>query len=94
MKICACVIEMRLPSARSLKQKRGQLRSLLARLQREFNLAVSESGHNNLWQSAQIAMVAVSNEQAVAEQVLRRAVLWIEKNRQDLEVVAAEIEWR
>ena len=85
---------MRLPSARSLKQKRGQLKSLLARLQREFNLAVSESGHNNLWQSAQIAMVAVSNEQAVAEQVLRRAVLWIEKNRPDLEVVAAEIEWR
>ena len=94
MKIGACIIEMRLPSARSLKQKRGQLKSLLARLQREFNLAVSESGHNNLWQSAQIAMVAVSNEQAVAEQVLRRAVLWIERNRPDLEVVAAEIEWR
>lgn len=94
MIIGACVIEMRLPSARSLKQKRGQLRSLLARLQREFNLAVSESGHNNLWQSAQIAMVAVSNEQAVAEQVLRRAVLWIEKHRPDLDVVAAEIEWR
>jgi len=36
---------------------------------------VAESGHNNFWQSAQITIVAVSNEQAVTEQVLRRAVL-------------------
>ncbi len=94
MIIGACVIELRLPAARSLKQKRGQLQSLLTRLRGEFNLAVAESGHNDVWQSAQIAMVAVSNERAAAEKVLRRAVLWIEKHRPDLDVVAAEIEWR
>ena len=94
MIIGACVIELRLPAARSLKQKRGQLQSLLTRLRREFNLAVAEIGHNDVWQSAQIAMVAVSNERAAAEKVLRRAVLWIEKHRPDLDVVAAEIEWR
>ena len=55
---------------------------------------MAESGHNDVWQSAQIAMVAVSNERAAAEKVLRRAVLWIEKHRPDLDVVAAEIEWR
>ncbi|HJO33966.1 MAG TPA: DUF503 domain-containing protein [Anaerolineales bacterium] len=94
MIIGACVIELRLPAARSLKQKRGQLQSLLTRLRREFNLAVAEIGHNDVWQSAQIAMVAVSNERAAAEKALRRAVLWIEKHRPDLDVVAAEIEWR
>ena len=94
MIIGACVIELRLPAAGSLKQKRGQLRSLLARLRREFNLAVAESDHNDVWQSAQIAVVAVSNEQVAAEKVLRRAVLWIETHRPDLDVVAAEIEWR
>ncbi len=94
MKIGACVIELRMPAARSLKQKRGQLQSLTFRLRREFNLAVIESGHNNFWKSAQIAIVSVSNDQAVVEQVLRRAVLWIEKYRPDIEVIAAEIEWR
>ena len=74
MIIGACVIELRLPAVCSLKQKRGQLRSLLARLQREFNLAVAESGYNDVWQSAQIAIVAVSNEQATVEKALRRAV--------------------
>ncbi len=94
MIIGACVIELRLPAARSLKQKRGQLQSLLTRLRREFNLAVAEIGHNDVWQSAQIAMVAVSNERDAAEKALRRAVQWIEKHRPDLDVVAAEIEWR
>ena len=94
MIIGACVIELRLPAARSLKQKRGQLQSLLTRLRREFNLAVAEIGHNDVWQSAQIAMVAVSNERAAAEKALRRPVLRIEKHRPDLDVVAAEIEWR
>jgi uncharacterized protein YlxP (DUF503 family) len=55
---------------------------------------VAESGHNDVWQSAQIAMVAVSNERDAAEKALRRAVQWIEKHRPDLDVVAAEIEWR
>ena len=36
----------------------------------------------------------LSNEQAAAEKALRRAVLWIETHRPDLDVVAAEIEWR
>ena len=93
MIIGACIIELRLPASRSLKHKRGQLLPLLARLRREFNVAVAESGHNDVWQSAQIAVVAVSNEQAAAEKILRRAVLWTEKHRPDLDVVAVDIEW-
>ena len=91
--IGACVLELRLPSVRSLKEKRGQLRSLLTRLRKEFNLAVSEIGHNDVWQSAQIAIVAVSNEKSVVEKMLRQTVLWIEKHRPDLDVVDVEIQW-
>ena len=93
MIIAACVVELRLPSVRSLKEKRGQVRSLLTRLRKQFNLAVSETGYNDVWQSAQITIVAVSNEKSAVEKVLRRAVLWTEKHRPDLDVVAAEIQW-
>ena len=93
MIIGTCVVELCLPSVRSLKEKRGQLRSLLTCLRKEFNLAVSEIGHNDVWQSAQIAIVAVSNEKSVVEKVLRRAILWTEKHRPDLDVVDVEIQW-
>ena len=94
MIVGACVLELRLSNVRSLKQKRSQIKSLLARLRREFNLAVSETSHNDLWQAAQISLVAVSNNRTVVEGVLRKAVIWVEINRPDMFVVSADIEWR
>ena len=39
-------------------------------------------------------MVAVSNNRTVVEDVLRKAVIWVEINRPDMFVVSADIEWR
>lgn len=94
MMVGACLIELHLPGVQSLKGKRRSLKSLLARLRREFNLAVAEVGHNDLWRSAQIALVAVANERAPIEAQLQRAIVWIERNRPDLDVVDFQIEWR
>ncbi|HJO91744.1 MAG TPA: DUF503 domain-containing protein, partial [Anaerolineales bacterium] len=80
MIVGACVLELRLSNVSSLKQKRSQIKYLLARLRREFNVAVSETSHNDFWQSAQISMVAVSNNRTVVEDVLRKAVIWVEIN--------------
>ena len=73
MIVGAYVLELRLSNVNSLKQKRSQIKSLLTRLRREFNVAVSETSHNDLWQwqLAQISLVAVSNNRTVVEGVLR-----------------------
>jgi uncharacterized protein YlxP (DUF503 family) len=42
-------IEFHIPGARSLKQKRMVLRSVKDRI-RQFNVAVAEVEHNDLWQ--------------------------------------------
>nr|MBI2904893.1 DUF503 domain-containing protein [Chloroflexota bacterium] len=44
MFIGACTVRLHLPGVRSLKEKRGRLRPLLARLPKEFNLAAAETG--------------------------------------------------
>ena len=91
MIISAFLIRLHLSESHSRKDKRRRLKSLLIRLQREFNIAVAESGSNDMWQSAEVALVTVSNAKSPAESRLRRAVQWIENNYPDLEVV--DVEW-
>jgi uncharacterized protein YlxP (DUF503 family) len=92
--VTACVVRLHLPGSDSLKAKRGVLKSLLARLRREFNLAAAEVGLHDVWQSAEIALVTVSNDPGYAEGLLTRALQWIESNRLDVDVIDAQIEAR
>lgn len=56
----------------SLKQKRGVVRSLKDRLHQRYNVSVAETGHNDLWQRAEITACVVSNQRQHAEKVLAK----------------------
>lgn len=60
------VVQARLsiPDARSLKDKRRVLRSLKDRTLNRMNVSVAEVGHQDLWQTADLAFVTVGAEQA------------------------------
>ncbi len=92
MVIGNCIVELHLPGNGSLKGKRSLLKPLLTRLHREFNLAVAEVGSNDLWQSAEIALVTVANDPGRVHAVLERTVHWIEAHRPEVQVVGWEIE--
>jgi uncharacterized protein YlxP (DUF503 family) len=92
MVVGACRVELHLPGNSSLKGKRSLLKPLLARLRREFNLAAAEVGHNDAWQSAEIALATVANDAGRVHGVLERAVHWIETQRPEVQVVDWEIE--
>jgi uncharacterized protein YlxP (DUF503 family) len=95
MVIGACRIKLYLPGCASLKEKRGRLKPLLARLPKEFNVAVAEVGLNDVWQSAEIAAVTVANGDAgFVQSELQTVTKWIERNFPDLEVEDASIELR
>lgn len=93
MHVATLVIELHLPGCRSLKQKRGRLKPLLARLQKQFNISTAEIGRNDNHQAAVIACAAVANDQAHLERVLRSAVEWIAVHRPDLQIVDDRIEF-
>jgi uncharacterized protein len=85
---CAVRLEIELPCAASLKDKRQTLRSLKDRLRRK-NVSVVESDHQALWQRAtvEIALAAVSRGAAEEKrEELRRMLL----NYEELSIV----EWR
>jgi uncharacterized protein len=94
MVIGSCLLRLYLPGCSSLKEKRGLLKPLLARLHREFNVAAAETDLQDVWQSAQVAIVTVSNDDAHVQSQLQHIVGWIERNRPELEVVDAHIELR
>lgn len=88
-----CEIQLYLPMTSSLKQKRSQLKPLIARLSRTFNLSVAEVDHMDIWQSAKIAIVTVSNERVQNERVLRDVIRWIEQHFPDIMIQNTELEY-
>jgi uncharacterized protein len=85
---CAVRLELELPYASRLKEKRQTLRSIKDRLRRK-NVSVVESDHHDLWQRAtlELALAAVSRGAAVEKrEEIRRQLL----NYEELVI----LEWR
>src|ERR1700685_4077148 len=55
-------LEIHIPDARSLKDKRQVLRSLKDRLRAHFNVAIAELEHQDLWQRAKVGVVSISGD--------------------------------
>jgi uncharacterized protein YlxP (DUF503 family) len=93
MQIASCTITLQLYGIQSLKGKRSVLKSILARLPREFNVAAAEVGHNDTWQTAVIALVTVGNDPGYLHGLLEKAVAWLEENRPDAVIEQYRIEF-
>jgi len=78
MVVALLSVELFLPGARSLKDKRMVLRRLKDRLAR-FNVAVAEVEHHDLWQRAGLGIVTVSTSDAHAERELSAVAAEIER---------------
>jgi uncharacterized protein YlxP (DUF503 family) len=73
MVVAITIWDLHLPACHSLKEKRGLLKPLTAGLRRSLNVSVAETGHQDLWQRAEIACAAVGSARTVVEEILRAA---------------------
>jgi uncharacterized protein len=71
MPVGLLTLELHIPDAQSLKDKRQVLRSLKDKLRREFNVAVAELEHHDSWQRSVIGVVTLSNEEKHLREVLQ-----------------------
>ena len=78
MTVALLQVELFLPAARSLKDKRIVLRRLKDRIG-SFNVAIAEVEHQDLWQRAGLAMVTVATDDTGAEQTLTAVMNEIER---------------
>lgn len=74
MPVGVLTIEIQIPWAHSLKEKRAILRKMRDRLRARFNVAVAELDHRDVWQQATLGVAAISSSRPLVEEVLRRAL--------------------
>ena len=74
MPIGLLTLEIHIPDARSLKDKRQVLRSLKDRLRAHFNVAVAELDQQDAWQRATLGIVSISNSQELLDSVFRQVL--------------------
>ena len=85
-------LHLRLPGRSSLKEKRGSIKPLMARLRREFNVSVAELGLQDQWQEAVIGCVMIGNGRGHLEASLQAVIKWVEGNWPDGMIVDEQIE--
>jgi uncharacterized protein YlxP (DUF503 family) len=81
-----------IPESNSLKEKRGQLKPLIARLHKQFNVSVAEVGNQDRWQQTVIAVAVVSNDAVHSQRLLQEVVEYTGKNWPNMEIYDSHIE--
>ncbi|NKB87927.1 MAG: DUF503 family protein [Acidobacteria bacterium] len=84
MVIGVCELEFHLPSCGDLKHKRMFVNRLKDRLRSRFNVATSETGHQDLWQRTAIAVVSVGTDRRVLERLFEKVVEESERHEAEL----------
>jgi uncharacterized protein YlxP (DUF503 family) len=79
-------LELRIPAARSLKQKRRILKTLSAMLGTSFPVAVSEVGFQDQWQRATLGVALVAAQAGQLERVIH-AVARVLREHPDVELL-------
>ena len=90
--ITLLTIELMIPHAQSLKDKRSGVRGLKDRIRSKFNASVAEVGYQDKWQRAVLAVCLVgSNKRQLESNSARIRTLCVEAA--DLEVLAIDQQW-
>jgi uncharacterized protein YlxP (DUF503 family) len=64
------VFELHLPEARSLKEKRRVVKSLIERLHQRYRVSVAETDFHDLHQRAEVSLAVVGTRDADVERLL------------------------
>jgi len=85
-------LELRVPQANSLKDKRRSVKGFKDRIRHRFNVSVAEVGGLDSYRTAVLAVAMVSNDRRYIEGVLQQIVNAAAAHR-DMILVEQTIEW-
>jgi len=92
MAVGLLTLSIHLPRCASLKEKRGRVKPILARLHREFNISAAEIDRQDAWQETVIACAVVSNDRDHIQRILAEVSRYIERSWPDEQIWDQEIE--
>jgi uncharacterized protein len=80
------------PFCKSLKEKRSQLKPLIHRLHREFNVSVAEMDLLDKWTESIIAISLITNNPSHTQSVLNEVISFIHTHFRNIEIQENHIE--
>jgi len=92
MTVGLLVLELHLPAAGSLKDKRSVVSGFLRRLRHRLNVSAAEVGHQELWQRASLAFVSVASHRDAVQGIFDAVVGEAERSVPG-EILSAEREF-
>ena len=92
MKIGINQLHLYLPGCTSLKEKRGRIKPLLARLHKDFNISVAELDLQDHWNEAMIGCALISNDAGLIQATFEKVNHFTETFFTEMELVDHQIE--
>ena len=92
MVVVSLTVDLRVPLAQSLKQKRSAVRPIVDGIRQKFSLSVAETDHADAWQLATLGVAIVSGDVTTAERLADdvERFVW---SRPDIEVLEIVRNW-
>lgn len=88
MVIGISIFELHLPQARSLKEKRRVVKSLIDRVHRRFRVSIAETDFHDLHQRSEMAIAAIARDDREGRRLLDKI-----RDLVDLEPEASLLHW-
>jgi uncharacterized protein YlxP (DUF503 family) len=85
-------VTLHIPNARSLKDKRQVVKSLIAQVHRQFAVAIAEVDRQDQWQVAVFGIAYVSTSASHADEVVAKAINAVVEIRHDTELLDIQTE--
>lgn len=72
-------LELHIPYAQSLKEKRRVLKKVVDNLRNKFPVSVAEVDYNDMWQHAIIGVSLVSSDKLFIERIFQKVTVFIDE---------------
>ena len=77
MRIGIAEIQVHIPEAQTLKDKRAVLNSFKKQIRNRFNVAIAEIDPNEKWQRTTLGMAVIGQDHCTAESQIRQIAEWV-----------------
>lgn len=92
MPVAVLTLHFQIPQCASLKDKRSQIKPVLARLHKEYNVSTAEVDLHDRWRESVIACAVISNDAAYAHSTCQLILTFFESTFPHLTVLDNHIE--
>lgn len=85
-------LDIHIPSAQSLKDKRRFFKRFRDRMRAHYNVSVSEVGDSDLWRRLHLAVAMVANEEGYIRETLEKCAAVVAREP-EVEIVSQQVEF-